>query len=604
MATSELRVCTVALWSLPDSALSQADPEPDTEPSNRKKQLSEKARSAKRERDRDRSKTRVNVQKTHPRWRELHVRLGFAQDCELAEHLLDSYEKFTQIAPSQIPAKPTFKCPAPKSDETETSQKCTTHGSSSGPELKCPACGFFGNGNEPHQPQSIEVTLEREPKEEHVSGAEDAERSNGESEDKAEDDDDEDEEEEDEDDHESKGSDVEQKNRDDDDNDGSGVEEKNREVDQSKGPDVDQKNRDDYESDESGVEQESDGSGAEQERCKKDSDNDWTPKLKYQIRKKKENADREEQREEAESEDEESEDDESDYEKREKKREKKWRKIKAEPKLKMQLCTECGEFYKKSHKCDHKEKRFPCNDCGRRFVSEPALKVHSYMHSETHEYHCKFCYVSFKTKVDKIRHELIHLKQKDPFKCPHCALTFPTFRKRAAHKKEKHFDTFKCKVCGTSFADQQHFLRHVAVHTGERPFECSVCFQSFKQDSHLKSHMRLHTGERPYRCKHCPKAFNHNVCLKSHLKKYHPQEEEEKKVKEEEKSEQTVKSKSRRARTGRPRGRPKRNAEDEIPERTRRKIIKLEQEPDYESEDDSTWSQDWIRLYTALKGAN
>uniref|UniRef100_A0A3B4B7M7 C2H2-type domain-containing protein n=1 Tax=Periophthalmus magnuspinnatus TaxID=409849 RepID=A0A3B4B7M7_9GOBI len=230
-------------------------------------------------------------------------------------------------------------------------------------------------------------------------------------------------------------------------------------------------------------------------------------------------------------------------------------------------------FYKKIHKCKDKNKPVVCSVCGRRFDSEPALKIHSYMHSDTHEYLCKFCNAGFRTKVDKLTHELIHLKNKDPYQCPECDLSFPTFRQRAAHRIEHKKDKYKCEICGIGFSEEQHLLRHIAVHSGERPFKCFVCDMGFKQESHLKSHMRLHTGERPYSCKLCHKSFNHNVSLKSHVQRYHPElrevkeEGEGREDKKEEKNEQmkdgetSVKSKYKYKRppSGRPRGRPKRN---------------------------------------------
>ncbi|XP_070831154.1 uncharacterized protein [Chaetodon trifascialis] len=189
-----------------------------------------------------------------------------------------------------------------------------------------------------------------------------------------------------------------------------------------------------------------------------------------------------------------------------------------------QLCTECGMFFSKqrSHTCEHKVKPYSCNICGKRCVSEVALNCHSRVHNENYEHRCKYCHVTFKTKVDKRSHEQTHLTEGKPYKCPDCSETFATNKDRSVHLEDHRGPRkLKCDICGIQFVTPLSLQRHLAVHTGVRPFKCSVCDRGFNQASHLKSHMRLHTGERPYKCQHCDKCFNHNVSLKSHVQRYH-----------------------------------------------------------------------------------
>ncbi|XP_040911126.1 uncharacterized protein LOC121193070 [Toxotes jaculatrix] len=263
-----------------------------------------------------------------------------------------------------------------------------------------------------------------------------------------------------------------------------------------------------------------------------------------------------------------------------------------------ELCTECGSFFNilKPHTCEHKIKPYSCNICGKRCVTETSLKTHSKIHDETYEHPCKYCHVTFKTRVDKLKHEQIHQDSKDPYKCPDCPESFATSKERSVHlSNHRTPKEFKCGVCGIEFKDVHHLRRHSVVHTGLKPYKCSVCQRGFNQTSHLKSHMRLHTGERPYKCQHCDKCFNHNVSLKSHVQRYHTSSSgserkkgkinerasdtgdaeddenkrgtdsefdsaEEKQDKEKEvQKERTDLPKSRKRSTGRPRGRPKRN---------------------------------------------
>ncbi|GAA6223269.1 uncharacterized protein LOC108883222 [Lates japonicus] len=174
-----------------------------------------------------------------------------------------------------------------------------------------------------------------------------------------------------------------------------------------------------------------------------------------------------------------------------------------------QLCTECGMFFNKRrpHTCEHKMKPYSCNICGKRCVSEVALNSHSRIHDESYEHRCKYCHVTFKTKVDKITHEQIHLTQGKPYKCPDCSETFATNKERKSHLEvHRGPKQLKCHICGIEFLWPLSLQRHLAVHTGERPFKCSVCQRGFNQAGHLKSHMRLHTGERPFKCQHCDKC--------------------------------------------------------------------------------------------------
>ncbi|KAM8851401.1 uncharacterized protein AB9W97_022108 isoform 2-T4 [Spinachia spinachia] len=245
------------------------------------------------------------------------------------------------------------------------------------------------------------------------------------------------------------------------------------------------------------------------------------------------------------------------------------------------LCTECGVLYNKRrpHTCEHKIKPYPCNICGKRCVSEKALITHSRIHDENYEYQCKYCHVTFKTKVDKITHEHTHVIQGKPYKCPDCPDTFATNKERRIHLEDHRGpQQLKCHICDLDFLWPLSLQRHLAVHTGERPFKCLVCQRGFKQAGHLKSHMRLHTGERPYKCPHCEKCFNHNVSLKSHVQRHHSPRisdttgaqddgnkrgaesglddgEDEQDTEDEERITRRPKKKS----TGRPVGRPKRH---------------------------------------------
>ncbi|XP_061450206.1 zinc finger protein 236 isoform X3 [Rhineura floridana] len=102
---------------------------------------------------------------------------------------------------------------------------------------------------------------------------------------------------------------------------------------------------------------------------------------------------------------------------------------------------------------------------------------------------CTFCPKSFKKPSDLVRHVRIHTGEKP----------------------------YKCDECGKSFTVKSTLDCHVKTHTGQKLFSCHVCSNSFSTKGSLKVHMRLHTGAKPFKCPHCDLRFRTSGRRKTHI---------------------------------------------------------------------------------------
>ncbi|XP_032193909.1 zinc finger protein PLAGL1 isoform X2 [Mustela erminea] len=172
---------------------------------------------------------------------------------------------------------------------------------------------------------------------------------------------------------------------------------------------------------------------------------------------------------------------------------------------------------------------YPCQLCGKTFLTLEKFTIHNYSHSRERPYKClqPDCGKAFISRYKLMRHMATHSPQKS-HQCAHCEKTF----NRKDHLKN-HLQThdpnkmaFGCEECGKKYNTMLGYKRHLALHAASSgDLTCGVCALELGSTEVLLDHLKAHAEEKPqsgtkekkHQCDHCERCFYTRKDVRRHL---------------------------------------------------------------------------------------
>ncbi|XP_015262254.1 PREDICTED: zinc finger protein 91-like [Gekko japonicus] len=218
-----------------------------------------------------------------------------------------------------------------------------------------------------------------------------------------------------------------------------------------------------------------------------------------------------------------------------------------------------GSFSVKKPTGYTRKKRYPCLECGRKFLRLSNMLLHTRVHSGEKPYECYDCGKTFRWASNLSEHkkshkcfqkepapstvlaecdviledeeELIHILERDfqkgAIESGDLVGTLPEESQDAASdgvEDRKVRATPKLRPRGRPGVSAQRLKTAAVVKKNkygqkEKKHKCTVCGHRAYYLSDLLRHMRVHTRERPYKCLECGKTFTQNSALLFHQRR-------------------------------------------------------------------------------------